>query len=134
MTLPRLWAGAALGLATAYLTGAVRSRWLTLLPLLIVLWANSHWAFLVGLVLLALAAAGALAQRAFGVLTPQRLGLLPATLRLASDPSVRGYALEWAPTSLTTVPGMVLGAVSLSTLALLRRYGACHRCGLRRWL
>lgn len=135
-----LGAGAALCLAAAYLTGALRPRWLTLLPLLMVVWANSHGAFLVGLVLLALAGAGALVQRsltpaasvaspmplvlasaaslaAAAVLTPLGLDLLPAALRVASDPSVRGYALEWAPTSLATAPGMVLGAVSLGTLA-----------------
>lgn len=134
-----LLAGAVVWLLARY--GARgRKAWLLGLPAVIVLWAYSHGAFLVGLLLagtwtlgfsldtwqergsppriaLAWAATGAAAVAA-ALATPLGVDRVVEALRLAANPSVRLYALEWGPTTLATAPGLALAAASVATVVL----------------
>lgn len=140
-TLSVLWFAATLLVLVRYRTGHATGRWLLAVVVVGVLWANSHGAFLLGPVLMGLVAAGCLLDRwlrrdagvavsplllAFAatlagqaLLTPEGLDRIPSVLRVAANPSVRAFALEWGATSVATEPGKVLLALSAVVTALL---------------
>lgn len=123
-----------------YVTGHAPPRWLTALPAVTVVWANTHGAFLLAPVLQATVLAGLLLGRRFGGAQDSRRPVAPLvaatltsglacvlldvdgpagfmeTLRLPFNPSVRQFALEWGPTTLDAGPGRALLAVTLVTV------------------
>ena len=130
-------------LLVRYATGRGRARSLVGLPLVMLVWANVHGAFFLGILLpaavgMALAvrsrravagagparwlpvalAAGASLGTA-GVLTPFGLDRLANVFALASNASVRAYALEWGPPTLDVLPGRVFGVAVAATVASL---------------
>ena len=113
------------------------TRWLWLLPPAMTLWANLHGSFFTGFVLLGCAALGAavsardpMAARPYVVslgacllaslLNPYGVGALVYVVSIGSNPVIRDYVTEWAPTTVAWREGilfsgslLVLGAVML---------------------
>jgi len=131
-------------LLVRYATGRGRARSLLGLPLVMLVWANVHGAFFLGLLLpaavamalavqarraiaavnappprwpLAAATGASLATAAF--LTPFGVDRITSVLALAGNASVRAYALEWGPPSLDVLPGRVFAVAIAATLASL---------------
>ena len=132
-------------LFAVFLLAIVRAEWrqdrrlLWLLPLLTVIWANVHGSFFTGWLLLACAAGGRLLQRPIdwrgarpylatliacvlaSMVTPYGPGSLVYLVHIGSNPIVRDFVTEWAPTTIES-PGGVLffGAVALVAGLMLR--------------
>lgn len=115
-----------------------RPRVLVALPLLMVVWVNLHGAFVIGLVVLGVDAAVAVARReraAAGrlllagaasalalLVNPWGAGVLRYLTGLAGNRSVTAGVTEWAPTSLRDPAGAaLLGAMAVLVVALARR-------------
>lgn len=130
--------------ATALLLGAyvgrqIRARALLLLPLLMLVWVNAHGSFVLGLVLVALFAAGETARHLLGhaaalgrrelawlylagaaclaatLANPVGPGIFGYVLRLLTDPPSQSLVNEWQPPTTRSLAGALF---FLSVLAL----------------
>jgi hypothetical protein len=123
-----------------------RPRVLIALPLLFALWVNLHGAFMVGLMVVGIDAAVAVARRdrpaavrllragAASVLAlllnPWGAGALRYVAELIGNPSVTAGVTEWAPTSLRDPAGAaLLGGVAVLVVALARGGAAARAAG-----
>jgi hypothetical protein len=132
----------------AYVDGQMRRRALLLLPPIMAFWVNAHGAFVLGLALVAIVAAGETLRRLLNqprALGWDRLGALyfaaaataAATLlnpigprifgyvvKLLTDPPSQGLVNEWQPPTTHGIAGFVFFA---SILALLAAFALAHR-------
>jgi hypothetical protein len=132
----------------AYVDGRVRPRLLLALPLIMAFWVNAHGAFVLGLVLVALVAAGetlrrllkqpralgwerlrwlylaSVAAAAATLLNPIGPGIFGYVVKLLTDPPSQGLVNEWQPPTTRTIAGFFFFAAILALLmafALARR-------------
>jgi hypothetical protein len=122
-----------LALERAHRSGG--ARWLWLLSPAMVVWANVHGSFFLGVLLVGCFAVGAaLEARSLRAGRPHLLALLGCVLAacltpygpgslwyvvgIASNPIVRGFVGEWAPTSIGSTEGVLFFASVLGLLAL----------------
>ena len=140
-------------LFAVFLLAIVRVEWradarlLWLLPLVTAVWANIHGSFFLGMLLLACAAGGRVldtrglaAGRPYllaligcllaSLLNPYGPGALVYVATLSTNPVVRDYITEWAPTTLSGLEGslffgsiMLIGGLVLRTRTQLRLTG-----------
>lgn len=132
----------------AYIGGQARPRTLLALPLIMLFWVNAHGAFVLGLALLALAAAGETLRRllqqpgaptwrrlawlylaAFATLAatlanPLGPGIFGYVLKLLTDPPSQGLVNEWQPPTTRGLAGLFFFA---SILALLAAFALTRR-------
>jgi hypothetical protein len=130
-------------LLSAYAAGRLHPRWLAALPALMAFWVNAHGAFVLGLVMVAIYAAGESARLVLGQagrLTPRRLlwlylalaGCVAATLanplgagifgyvvKLLTDPPSQGLINEWQPPTTRSLAGMFFYISLLALMAAL---------------
>ena len=112
-----------------------RRKGVWLLPPAMAVWANLHGSFFLGLLLLGCAAAGAAIERrdprpyvlaltgclVAACATPYGPGSLLYLVNIASNPVVRDFVVEWAPTSINSLEGQLFFASVLGLLALVLR-------------
>jgi hypothetical protein len=107
-------------------------RWLWLLPPITVLWANVHGSFFLGFVLLGCAAVATRSPRYVVALSaciiasfvnPYGPGALVYVAGIGTNPVIRDYVTEWAPTAIDRDGGIVffVSLVLLGALALRAR-------------
>jgi hypothetical protein len=132
----------------AYAAGQVRPRVLLALPLLMAFWVNAHGAFMLGLGMLAVVAAGETLRRllkqpdapgwerlrplyltaaatfAAALINPSGLGIFGYVLKLLTDPPSQGLVNEWQPPTPHGVAGFVF---FVSIMALLAAFSLARR-------
>jgi hypothetical protein len=125
----------------AYVDGQVRPRALLALPPIMVFWVNAHGAFVLGLALVALVAAGETLRRllvqprllswerlrwlylagaatvAATLLNPIGLGIFGYVFKLLTDPPSQGLVNEWQPPTTRSAAGFFFFAAILALLA-----------------
>jgi hypothetical protein len=103
------------------------ARWLWLLPPLTVVWANIHGSFALGLLLLACASVATrrrqylmalVACALASCLNPYGPGVWLYVVGIGSNPVIRDFVTEWAPTTIDQ-PGGVLFFLSLALVGAL---------------
>jgi hypothetical protein len=114
-----------------------RPRVALAIPLLMVLWANLHGAFVVGVALLAIEVAAAIWRRdrsraaryllvtvaslAGLLVNPWGVRVLGYAISFPVNPTVTGIVSEWGPATLRQLPGaMILLAIGVLVVALVR--------------
>ena len=146
------WSWAPFGLYAlilgAYAAGQIRPRALLALPLLMAFWVNAHGAFMLGLGMLALVAAGETLRRllrqpdalgwdrlrslylaaaatfAATLINPSGVGIFGYVLKLLTDPPSQGLVNEWQPPTTHGVAGFVF---YVSIMALLAAFSLARR-------
>jgi hypothetical protein len=132
----------------AYAAGQARPRTLLALPLLMAFWVNAHGAFMLGLGMLAVVAAGetlrhllrqpdalgwdrlrplylaAAATFAATLINPSGVGIFGYVLKLLTDPPSQGLVNEWQPPTTHGVAGFVF---FVSIMALLAAFSLARR-------
>jgi hypothetical protein len=132
----------------AYTAGQVSWRALLALPLLMAFWVNVHGAFVLGLVLIALFAAGETLRRLLGqphsmswnrlgalylagaaagaaaLLNPSGLGIFGYVAQLTSNTSIQALVSEWQPPTTRSLAGQIF---FLSVVALLAAFALGRR-------
>lgn len=125
----------------AYAAGQARARTLLALPLLMAFWVNAHGAFVLGLGMLGLVAAGetlrrllrqpgapgwpalgrlylaGLATGAAALINPLGPGIFGYVLKLLTDPPSQGLVIEWQPPTARGLAGFCFFASILALLA-----------------
>lgn len=125
----------------AYVDGQLRPRWLLALPPVMVFWVNAHGAFVLGLALVAIVAAGETLRRllkqpralswerlrwlclagaatlAATLLNPIGPGIFGYVFKLLTDPPSQGLVNEWQPPTTHSAAGFFFFAAILALLA-----------------
>ncbi len=111
-TLALLPGAALVVLLAAYVDGRVRARWLAALPVIMVVWVNTHGSFVLGLALTGMAWLGVAlgARRLLPALTlatigsgastlanPLGIGIVAYVRGMLSNPTLQGQFIEWQP-------------------------------------
>ena len=132
----------------AYVGGQLRPRALLALPPLMAFWVNAHGAFVLGLALIALVAAGETLRRLTGqpralpwerlralylaaaatlaatLLNPLGPGIFGYVAKLLTDPPSQGLVGEWQPPTTRSIAGAIF---YLAVLALLAVFALARR-------